>query len=755
MIGGGQERSTGWRRDRAVGLLGWAFVVGVLTFYAWRMVGIGLDWRQSFWVYWAPTHLQEDIDNAMRYGDMVLREAEIVAEADEAKKSPAQRDAEQRRIDAGDRPATIARPGPGLFDSPFNAQNFRRRWQRLRPVYSQIIRGWVQTYERLRNETPDGNYDLDYPPMRLLVMTLWTWHVESAYPGVTRFPRVPQRVFDPDRNQSVVATMDVAQPVLKFNAACEGATAISVFVLVWLWMERGRRTDGTAALAAASGSWRRRWGDPMLLAPVVLFAVATFLRPNLNWQMSLPSPAGGEVSPIDVRITSVGWWTLLLLRYLSAVCLARFLPWPYRAPMCALVAATLAWLNPASILDSFGWMQWDTWLPPFFLVAAILATLDAWVAAGLVLGVGCMFKGQLLFVMPVLLACPLLAGWPGRFMRIVAGTAAGAGLILWPWLVTNGQAEKWIFFAVTTAAFFCLLSAFRGFLWRQGRQAWNQLSTGWDPWVRRATLAGAALVLIAWVYLLLLLATHRGTPLPSALLAVGIVLVPWFLRRRLIGAWLLLAFAASLWLVYFYVGGSSSWWEVGFVYGTQKHDVMQLGAVSLSNLSSILHERYDWQLHDVVTTFKRPIFGMTELDVQSFCAVIFVATVLLCAVAAAVHVRRKDPRFLIALVAPWVLFTTLLTQMTARYTVLPAVIGSLLIGVSAEMSLLPFLQTVLACVMLGNQMLGTNSDAAPVAYSITRPTYPDLGWLMVLLAAVFLCSALMPSWRRARGVEVV
>jgi hypothetical protein len=366
-----------------------------------------------------------------------------------------------------------------------------------------------------------------------------------------------------------------------------------------------------------------------------------------------------------------------------------------------------------------------------------------------------MFKGQLLFVTPLLVLCPLLAGWPGRFMRIAGGAAAGAGLILWPWLVTNQQAEKWTFLAVTTAAFFCLLSGFRGFLWREGRQGWNQLSAGWDPWARNATLAGAALWLVLVLFLVVLVLNRHGTPLPSALLVLGIVLVPWFLSRRLIGPWLLVAFAASLWLVYFHVGGSSSWWEIGFLYGTQKHDVMQLGAVSLSNLSSILHERYDWQLHDVVTTFKRPSFGMTGLDVQSFCAVIFIVAVLLCTVAAAVHMRRKDPRFLITLVAPWVLFTTLLTQMTARYTVLPAVIASLLVGVSAEMSLLPFLQTVLACVMLGNQMLGGDSTQAPVAYSITHPTYPDLGWLMVLLAAVFLCSALMPTWSWRRAAEVV
>jgi hypothetical protein len=42
-----------------------------------------------------------------------------------------------------------------------------------------------------------------------------------------------------------------------------------------------------------------------------------------------------------------------------------------------------------------------------------------------------------------------------------------------------------------------------------------------------------------------------------------------------------------------------------------------------------------------------------------------------------------------------------------------------------------------------------------VAFSITQPTYPELGWLTVLLAAVYLVSALMPSMKWRRPVEVL
>ncbi len=698
------------------------------------------------------------MNNALNKGDMVLREAQDVAKEDEEKESPARRQREAAEIAAGHAPPTLARPGPGLFDSPFNARTFVRRWQRRSPLYSQILRGWVRTYDHLlRDRGEKADFDLDYPPMRLMVMTLWAWNVQTRYPGITAVPLTPQKIRDPETHRPIVVTSDVVQPMLKFNSFCEGVTSISIFILVWLWMERpGSRRDDRIENA----SWRARWGDPMLLLPVIVFALGTMLRSNLTWQMPLPDLT--QTSLIDARVASVGWWVFLLLRFLAVVCLARFLPRPYRSVMCALVAGTMAWLNPGSILDSHGWPQWDSWLPPFFLVAAILVTLDWWIAAGLLLGVGCMFKGQLLLVSPVLVLCPLLAGWPGRFLRIVAGMSAAAALVLWPWLVTNLAAMRWIIAAMLVAGFFCVASSLRGplreqfaQLLRAGRIRWRRLVAQWPPINASALLWIAAFVAGAMLFMVLTLILKHWTPSPAPLLVLCVLIVPWFLPRRLLPAWLLLAFASAVWLVAFDLGGSWSWWKIGFVYGTQKHPEMQLGEASLSNLSSILGERYGWQLHDHVTTLNLPFFGTTDLDVQEFCAWIYSAAALICTAAAAMHMRRRDPRFLIALVAPWVLFTTLLTQMTARYTVLPAVIGSSLIGISAEMSLLPFLQTVLACTMLGNQMMLLHPGTSPVALSITQPTHPALGWAMMLVAAIFLLSAMMPTRRPPAQIEVV
>jgi hypothetical protein len=740
--------SHGSARQRWIYFCAWVFVAAVVLYYGWRMAGIGLDLRQDFWVYCAHNHMPGDVNGAMNKGALVLREARELESEDRRKES-----------------ATIAHPGPGLFDSPLNAKIFLRRWRRLSPVYGHILRGWVGTYDSLlqtRGDGPDADYDLDYPPLRLLVMTLWTWRVQTDYPGVTALPLTPKKVFDPDTHRPIIATDAIVQPLLKLNAFFEGVTSISIFILVWLWMERRPKTAPSRLArrffwprawpdAVLADTWG--WGDPLLLVPVIVLGVCTLLRSNVSWQM--PMPDASQMSLIDVRVASVGWWLFLLLRFLSAVCLARFLPQPFRAPMCALVAATLAWINPASILDSFGFPQWDAWLPPFFLIAAILMTVDWWIAAGLALGVGCMFKGQLLFVAPVLVLCPLLAGWPGRFLRIAGGLAAGAGLILWPWLVTNATAERWVFIAVLSGAVVCAIAALwsgsreRFAVWsRAGSGWWRERSAKWSPLIARSLPWLAAAAVCAGV----IWALWRWPP--AALLALGILIVPWFLPRRQMPVWLLLVFASALWLAAFTGSGAWSWYRIGFLYGTQKHQVMQLGATSLSNLSSILGERYDWQVHDQVTTLNLPVLGAIDLDVQQFCALVYFACALLCAAAAAMHLRRRDVRFLIALAAPWVLFVALLTQMSARYPVLPAVIGTVVIAVSAEMSLLPLLLTVLACVMLGNQMMLLDTRTSPLALTLTQPTHPGIAWAMLLLAAVFLVSALIPTRRALPRIEV-
>jgi len=91
-----------------------------------------------------------------------------------------------------------------------------------------------------------------------------------------------------------------------------------------------------------------------------------------------------------------------------------------------LVAALFIWFDPSVIVDAHIWPQWDVWmLPPFFL-AALLATVD-WCFPGIVLGVGVMFKGQLLMLGPVLALWPLLSGRYGALGRVVSGFVLATG----------------------------------------------------------------------------------------------------------------------------------------------------------------------------------------------------------------------------------------------------------------------------------------------------------------------------------------
>ncbi len=116
MIVGGKDQLARIGGEKNLRLAGWVAVIGVLVCYSIHIAKVGLDWRQDFWVFWAPEHAQGDIDNAMKNGDMVLRHADDIAQAD------LKNSREPLEVNA----ATIEHPGPGLFDSPFTVGNFLR-----------------------------------------------------------------------------------------------------------------------------------------------------------------------------------------------------------------------------------------------------------------------------------------------------------------------------------------------------------------------------------------------------------------------------------------------------------------------------------------------------------------------------------------------------------------------------------------------------------------------------------------------------
>ena len=220
-----------------------------------------------------------------------------------------------------------------------------------------LFRGYLALYDRVKEEAYDNDYGLDYPPLRLLTMAIWSKEVRDGFPWVdNEHPKL-------------------VNPLLKINLVCELVSAAAIFFLVRLCVQRSVHAHST--------------------------------------------------------------WPTWLSR-------------EHRASICGLAAASAAWLEPSMILDAHGWPQWDVWILPFYLFAALVALKNRWFWCGCLLALGAMFKGQLLFVVPFFVLWPL---WQKRWvsaLRMLAGFIGTAAVIVSPWLLRTTGA--WIAFAAVAGA---------------------------------------------------------------------------------------------------------------------------------------------------------------------------------------------------------------------------------------------------------------------------------------------------------------
>jgi len=332
-------------------------------------------------------------------------------------------------------------------------------------------------------------------------------------------------------------------------------------------------------------------------------------------------------------------------------------------------------------------------------------------------------------------------------------------------MVTNESAKMYVIGVTFTSIIACIVARFMPIPWRRvgrwivttAKHRYHQvrgnplpeLPLQVEPDPVRKWIAISAAILVATIAFsissMILFGQDPQLKVWTKLLAVAVAFVPFATNRKFHKGWIVFCFAASAWLAAASLNGSWSWWKVGFMYGTAKHPVMQLGAQSLSNLSSLLQRRYGWDLHDSVGTLTLPFVGTSELDLQGAVCTVYGLLLIPLSIAAAVHLRRRDPKFLVTATVPWLLFVVLLTQMTARYTILAAMISSCFIAVSAGMTMFTLLMSVIACMMLGNQMIAHARDIAPNTFALTSPTHPDFGWAMIMLAVVMFGIALLPS----------
>jgi len=209
-------------------------------------------------------------------------------------------------------------------------------------------RGYVALYDRVKHKAYNNDYGLDYPPLRLLVMAIWARQVRNQFPGVD------------DGHPKLV------NPLLKINLLCELLSAVAIFLLVRLCLERQSRATQSdslrslalqhrasiCGLAAAGVAWlepsmildAHGWPQwDVWIMPFYLFAVLAALKNR--WFLCGCLLAAGAMFKGQLLFVAPFFvlWPLWQKRWSGALCvLAGF------AATAALIASPWLLRTPAS-----------------------------------------------------------------------------------------------------------------------------------------------------------------------------------------------------------------------------------------------------------------------------------------------------------------------------------------------------------------------------------------------------------------------
>ena len=259
-------------------------------------------------------------------------------------------------------------------------------------------RGYLALYDRVKHKAYNKDYGLDYPPLRLLVMAIGARQVRNQFPGVD------------DGHPKLV------NPLLKINLLCELLSAVAIFLLVRLCLERQSRATQShslrslalqhrasiCGLAAASAAWlepsmildahgwpqwdvwilpfylfaafaalRNRWfvcgcllATGAMFKGQLLFVVPFFVLWPLcqkRWNRALRALAGfiatvALIASPWLLHTPAAWVALLAVTGFSS-CLFLQRKLPHRCAWISGIAGCAAFVIGAFTGGSFAWLQ--------------------------------------------------------------------------------------------------------------------------------------------------------------------------------------------------------------------------------------------------------------------------------------------------------------------------------------------------------------------------------------------------------------
>jgi hypothetical protein len=429
-------------------------------------------------------------------------------------------------------------------------------------------------------------------------------------------------------------------------------------------------------------------------------------------------------------------------------------PSPWTGVIPAVAAFALLWFDPGVNIIGHGWPSPNIWVLPFYLWTVLLCLWDRWFIAGLVLAVGTMMQGQLLSVVAIFLLWPVFAGQWLRLLHWTCGYALGFMAVVSPWMLSirpdiqadarfiHWSAVGWV---VVTLALVVMVGL---------RQNLHR-RIDWRWFLIPAAAAATAIILPA--------ARTLSTPslLLVSLATLGLIVAIWFadwsIKRYLIP--LVLAGCLLACIPFFHA--STGWWQVGFLYGAERFP--HVASDITSNLSTLLNEFFGWKkiTDHAMQIPKALLLGWPaepiNLTVRQFLATLFAVLLAINAFFIARHWRQRRLNLLVALVLPWVLFFTVMPQMSPRYTVFIAGVGALCIGYGFGMTLLTWFFSALTVVQTGYCMMAAyrrpirrhpNWLFNPETFRSFHTIIPNLAWAEVLVCLIFIYVAFSVTRRR-------